>query len=234
MTQTTSSRAVFRLPGLLGPELATRLEGEITQLRLAPGAKLGEEDLCDRFGVSRSPVREALQILAGYGLVERHPRRGMFVAPLSCERLDEIYACRKPLEGLAAAGAAEAATPQFVAEFRRLLDDMSGAQADLRPDDAFAANVALTSLLHECCGNETLRRILVGLDRQALRYRFYCYKESWEIVAASLAANEALLAAIQAGSAESARSTTEALVSRSWTLIRSALVADAQLGINDA
>lgn len=217
--------AEIALPGLLGPELARVLEREITELRLAPGTKLVEEELCLRFGISRSPVREALQILAGHGLVERLPRRGMFVAPLSLSLLDEIYACRKPLEALAAAGVTANATPRLIESLSALVRAMAAADRKRRLDEAFAANVALTDLLHRHCGNETLMRILQRLDKQALRYRYYCYRESREILAASIEANEELVQAIRARDRERAAAVTERLVGRSWELVRSLLAA---------
>ncbi|MDQ0470767.1 GntR family transcriptional regulator [Labrys wisconsinensis] len=214
---------IVRLPALLGQELVGTLEREIVRLRLAPGTKLVEEDICQRFGVSRSPVREALQILASYGLVERRPRRGMVVTELSVTKLDEIYACRAVLEALAAAGVARRATPAIVATLEQRLAEMVRADQDDRRDDAFAANVALTDILHAECGNETLRQILVTLDKQALRYRFYCYRESREIVLTSLEANTAMVAAIKAGAPEQAGAVTQDLVTRSWQLIRAAI-----------
>jgi DNA-binding GntR family transcriptional regulator len=221
------------LPGSLGPELARLLEKEITELRLAPGTKLVEEELCVRFGISRSPVREALQILAGHGLVERLPRRGMVVAPLSLSLLDEIYSCRKPLEALAAAGVTANATPKLIDDLAALVRGMAAADRKKRLDEAFAANVALTDLLHRHCGNETLMRILQRLDKQALRYRFYCYRESGEILAASIEANEELVAAIRARDPVRAAAVTERLIGRSWELVRSLLEASSRFGTGE-
>ena len=98
----------FATPLPLGLEIAQRLEAEIILLRREPGSRIGEEEISAQYGVSRSPVREALRALELDGLVVRSPRRGGVVAPLSIENLDAIYACRAPLEGLAAAGVATA------------------------------------------------------------------------------------------------------------------------------
>ncbi len=86
--------------------LAALLEQEIIFGRLPPSARLTEEEVALRYGVSRSPVREALRLLERDGLVLREARRGIWVAPLSLKDFDEIYACRIELEGLAADGAA--------------------------------------------------------------------------------------------------------------------------------
>lgn len=216
--------SVIRMPDILGRELVPPLARAIIRLELAPGTRLVEDDICRRYGISRSPVREALQMLAAQGLVERRPRRGMFVMAMTVERLDEIYACRLPLEGLAAEGAARAATPKLVARLRALVAEMGAAGAAGRREAAFDANVGLTDLLHEHCRNETLQAILAGLDNQALRYRYYCYRENAAIAGVDADANAALVDAIAATDAAAARAITEALIARSWTMIRETMV----------
>lgn len=215
----------IRLPDVLGLELVRPLEREIVTLKLAPGVKLVEEEICRRYGVSRSPVREALRALEGFGLVERRPRRGMFVAPISLERLDEVYACRIPLEGIAAQGVARRATPALVAQLTDAVDRMAAAEAGGRREDGFAANVVLTDLLHEHCGNETLARLLQTLDKQALRFRYYCYRESDDMIGSDIRSNHALVAAIARRDPGEARAITERLVTDSWALVRAALAA---------
>lgn len=219
------------LPQLLGAELVDALEREITELKLAPGSKLVVDAIAERFGLSRSPVREALQTLAGMGLVEHAPRRGMFVTPLSVDRLDEIYACRKPLEALAAAGAARNATPALRKALGKLLQRMDAAREKSRPDAAFKANVAFTDLLHANCGNAHLQRLLDTLDKQALRYRFCCYVALSEMVDADIAANHALAEAINANDPERAAALTERLIDASWEMVRAAVSARSDLGL---
>jgi DNA-binding GntR family transcriptional regulator len=229
-TDPAPAKNVEWMPALLGQGLVQVLEQEIIHLRFAPGARLVEEELCQRFGISRSPVREALQVLAGYGLVERRPRRGMFVTDLSVRKLDEIYACRAPLEGLAAAGVASRATPETVNALEAHVAEMRSALADDRREAVFAANVALTDVLHRECGNETLRTLLAGLDKQALRYRFYCYRRSRELLTVSTKANTKLVAAIKAHAGDAARETTEGLINRSWKMIRDEIARSHEVG----
>ncbi|MDQ0393358.1 GntR family transcriptional regulator [Labrys monachus] len=225
MAANHSANEHLRRPRLLGEDLIRRLEDDIIHLRFAPGARLVEEEICNRFGVSRSPVREALQILASYGLVERQPRVGIFVTELTARKLDEVYACRVSLEAMASAGVARRASPRTIASIAALVAEMGKAiEADER-DRAFAANVALTDKLHAECGNETLRQILSGLDKQALRYRLFCYRHNRDLVLASTEANASLLAAIKSRAPEQASSVTQDLVTRSWQMIRATLVA---------
>ena len=76
----------------------------------APGERLYEDQIAGELGVSRNPVREALQALAGEGFVELEPRRGARVAMLPPERAGELFEVREALEGLVAALAAQRRT----------------------------------------------------------------------------------------------------------------------------
>ena len=70
--------------------LARVLEQDIIFGRLEPSVRLTEETLAEAYGVSRSPVREALRLLERDGLVVREARKGIWVAPLSVKDLDEV------------------------------------------------------------------------------------------------------------------------------------------------
>lgn len=76
----------------------TRLRHEILSGALAPGERLVEEQLTQRFGTSRAPLREALRQLSQQGLIEHLPRRGVRVAELSAADSDELFALRNVLE----------------------------------------------------------------------------------------------------------------------------------------
>lgn len=81
--------------------LAARLRESIADGSLAPGQQLHQEDLSERFGVSRSPLREALRQLEGEGLVVYQPNRGAIVASLTRAEIRQIYEIRKILESAA-------------------------------------------------------------------------------------------------------------------------------------
>lgn len=97
---------------------------------LAPGARLVEADLADRFGVSRTPVREALSRLETQGVVARDPRRGVIVASLDYDQLGELYAVREVLEGFAARMAARHAAPEEIALLREMVAADRGRTGD--------------------------------------------------------------------------------------------------------
>jgi DNA-binding GntR family transcriptional regulator len=78
--------------------VVARLRTAILGGEFAPGTKLVETDLAERFGTSRGPVREAIRELAREGLIVELPRRGTLVASLSAHDLSEVYAVREALE----------------------------------------------------------------------------------------------------------------------------------------
>lgn len=88
-----------------------------------PGERLTEERLAEDFGVSRSPVREALRVVAIEGLVRLSPRRGAEVSTPDAQSSIDLLQVRARLEPLAARLAAERATPEDVATLRALLED---------------------------------------------------------------------------------------------------------------
>ncbi len=93
-------------------ELRQLLEDEIASIQLPPGTRLEETALAARFGVSRTPIREALQMLSASGLVELRPKRGAVVASLSLETLLEMFEVMSEMEALCGGLAARRMTDQ--------------------------------------------------------------------------------------------------------------------------
>lgn len=205
----------------IGVEVADRLEAAIVRETFAPGEKLREMEICARLGVSRSPLREAFQILENRGLVERRPRLGTRVTEMSVENLDEIVVCRIPLEAACARLLAE--RPDHVAVAAELeveLDAMRRARADGDPLAGFEANVRMTALLHDRCGNSVLVKLLRQLDKAALRYRFRAYRHAPDMLDAMIDSNTEMVAEIRAGRGEGAAEVTAHLVERAWHTTR--------------
>jgi DNA-binding GntR family transcriptional regulator len=103
-----------------------RIRELIVSLELQPGSIVDERALMARLGIGRTPVREALRLLAREGLVEIHPRRGMFVSSVEVGDLAALSEVRAVLESLAARLAAERRTAEDEVE---LLDELAGAGA---------------------------------------------------------------------------------------------------------
>lgn len=110
----------------LAPELRHSLADDILAGRLPPGTRLDERLLAAQWGMSRTPVREALKQLAVTGLVESHPHRGVFVARLDPEQLREMFELAGELE----ASCARLAALRMSAEERRQLEAMHRASQD--------------------------------------------------------------------------------------------------------
>lgn len=113
-----------------GARVYESLRESIRSGRLPPGERLRETEIAEKLGVSRTPVREALRRLQSDGLVTFAPWRGMTVAELDLQQLEELYDMREVLESAAARFAAANASAADVAWLRSLLDDQAKAGSD--------------------------------------------------------------------------------------------------------
>ncbi len=98
------------------------LQDAIIKGDLAPGEKVGELELCERFHLTRGPLREALGRLESRGLLVRRPHAGVKVVSISGDELLELYDTREVMEGLAAKQAAQRMSDQEIADLQALLD----------------------------------------------------------------------------------------------------------------
>lgn len=183
--------------GLLHGEVVSRLRDMIIEGELAPGTKLRERILCERLGISRTPLREAFKVLAADGLVELHPSRGATVAKLRIEEIDEMFAVMGALEALSGELAAERISDETIAEIRVLHAQMllHYTRGDLGA--YFALNQQIHEAILDAAANPTLASIyrsLAGRVRRA-RYLANMSKTRW---AEAVEEHEAILAALTA------------------------------------
>jgi DNA-binding GntR family transcriptional regulator len=170
-----------------------------------PGQRLSEADLARRFGISRGPLREALQRLEGR-LVVRRARVGVHVIELSPDTIQELFAVREALEGMAARLAAEKARKSDIKALRSLLtrhskDPVLAAGAGYRQsssDDDFHATIV------RLAGNQRLEALL--FDQLYYQLRLYRYRSSAKAGRALVAFEEhvAIVKAIEEGDPEAA------------------------------
>lgn len=201
-------------------QLEQALESAIVFGEIAPGARVIEEEVAERYGVSRSPVREVLRRLENDGLLIRDERRGMRVTPMSRRNLDEVYACRVALEGIAAAEAAVHRGDATVPELTSLLSTLEQAFSDKDIKGYFIANVAFTHAIHAAAASATLSRLLSGIGKQALRYRYRAYTAFPDLMTVSVEGSRDIVDMIAERNAEGARRVTERLIERSWRALR--------------
>lgn len=177
-----------------------------------PGDRLVESELAERFGVSRTPVREALQRLETQSLLTRDGR-SLMVASLDHTQLSELYVVRGELEGLAARLAAKHATPEEV----QVLRDMLNEDQVLR-DDPLAlsrANKRFHKQIHLASHN---RFLVQQLD---LVHRSMALLATTSILAEgrgadTLAEHEEIVAAIEAGDGDAAYQALREHISRAY------------------
>jgi DNA-binding GntR family transcriptional regulator len=124
---TTEADTALGAPRTVAGLVAERLRGEIVAGDLPAGSRLRQVEIARRFGVSTTPVREALAALQREGLVRLHPQRGAVVFVPTVADLREHYEIRAALEALAAARAAERFEPDWARPLEVLLDEMAGA-----------------------------------------------------------------------------------------------------------
>jgi DNA-binding GntR family transcriptional regulator len=105
-------------------ELVSKLRDFIVENDLPEGARIPERQLCEMFGISRTPVREALKVLASEGLVDLLPNRGSRVRSLSEQDISDLFDLLGGLEALAGRLACESITDEEIAEIEKLHHEM--------------------------------------------------------------------------------------------------------------
>jgi DNA-binding GntR family transcriptional regulator len=137
-----------------GRSVYERLVDEIRKGQLRPSDRLTETELATRFGISRTPVREAIRHLEADGLVVHNPRVGTVVRSLGYPEVNELYEMRTVLEGTAARFAARSASAIELAELAAINDEMTKALGDATK--LFDANKQFHELLLDVARNRFL------------------------------------------------------------------------------
>jgi DNA-binding GntR family transcriptional regulator len=152
----------------LTEDVYEQLKAQIVRLELAPGAVVNEGELATGFGVSKTPVREALGLLARTGWIRVLPRRGYLVRPVELGDVLELFAIRRMVEPELARTAAETASPQAVADLGKLVEKESGMDFARALDAAKAFHLSVA----EIAGNRRLYSILETLVEEVQRLHY--------------------------------------------------------------
>lgn len=155
----------------LSAEVATRLEEEILHGKKKPGDRLDERQLAEQYGVSRTPVREALQRLAASGLVVSRGKQGLQVAKLAVADLLDAFSVVAELEALAAAQAARRITPAQKEDMLKAHAACEDAVARNNAEDFFTANIAFHNVIAAASHNRVLQEQLRRLTVKTSPYR---------------------------------------------------------------
>ncbi|NIA69103.1 GntR family transcriptional regulator [Pelagibius litoralis] len=186
-----------------GDRLRDVLEEEILTGVLRPGDRLEELQLAERFGVSRTPIREALFQLSAAGLIEQRPRRGTFVAEVGPKRLMEMFDVMSELEAMCARLAARRATPEDLAALRRAHDGCAAAAERGDFDGYYYENEIFHEKIREASRNGFLVEQADALQKRLKAYRRLQLRAR-DRLRASFEEHDAVIAAIEAGDAEAA------------------------------
>lgn len=148
-----------------------QLRAAIIDGRMTPGTTLLQEQLAEQMGVSRTPIRDALDRLTSEGLVTRSLGGRVSVAELSFQELREKYAVRRVLEGLALRLAAERLDTSRLENLRRYLREMREAVEQNAPLTVTEIGCDFHDTIIASCGNEFLIQTLQSLNDSIRRYR---------------------------------------------------------------
>ncbi|SNT36190.1 DNA-binding transcriptional regulator, GntR family [Noviherbaspirillum humi] len=191
--ETTSQRIVRNS---LHDTLVAYLREMVLNGELRPGDKVPEQALCERFDVSRTPLREALKVLAAEGVLRLQMNRGAVVAETTREEIEEIFPIMAALEGVAGTMACVRATDAQVAELRRLHEEMRRHYEAGSEKQYLLLNRRIHEDLVAMSGNATL----IGMYKQMLTrircIRFVANKapEQWQ---AAMAEHETMITALE-------------------------------------
>jgi GntR family transcriptional regulator, rspAB operon transcriptional repressor len=151
--------------------LYREIKAEIVSMRRKPGEPIVEREIAARYGVSRTPVREAILRLADEALVDIFPQSGTFVARIPLGSLPEAILIRKALEQLTAGRAAEFASREQIGELHALLDRQRRTQKAGNRDRFHEADEAFHAWIAEAAGNPGIWTLIQQVKIQVDRYR---------------------------------------------------------------
>ena len=146
------------------------LKEQIISGAVAPNTRLVELGIADEFGVSRTPVREALKRLAAENLVLADPARGMVVHAPDAAEIEDVFVVREVLDGLASRLAAHRITPTELSRLQVILESMKEAIETDRREQVVIANMRFHDVIYSVAGNDMLERIARDLREFVRRF----------------------------------------------------------------
>lgn len=166
----------------LHAEVTARLRELIVEGVIPPGARLNERVLCERLLVSRTPLREALKVLAAEELVELLPNRGAIVTPLSIAEIDHVFEVLGALEGISGELACARITAEQCAEIRALHFEMLLHHSRGDRVEYFRCNQAIHERINRAAGNPVLQASYDALNARVRRARYFANvsQERWD------------------------------------------------------
>jgi DNA-binding GntR family transcriptional regulator len=153
------------LPDSLHHQVANRLRERIFAGQMGPGAFIDEIALCTELAISRTPLREALKVLASEGLVRHEPRRGSFVNEVTEQDLDDIFPVIALLEGRCAMEATLNANEADIAALDAMHQALKTDAAGKRINEYYASNYAIHEAIITLANNRWLAQTIADLRK---------------------------------------------------------------------
>lgn len=197
---------------------AARMRTMIIRGELAPGSPTQETRLSTALGVSRTPLREAMKLLAAEGLVELRPNRSPRITDIETDQVSELFEALAGIERLAAELAAQRATERELQRLRLLQTRMEAFHRDGRLDDYFVINGEIHGLIVKAARNAPLREAHETLLARAERARYLALgaERRWSN---SVEEHAAILAALEIRDSDAAGRLLSAHVQRTGTAL---------------
>lgn len=166
----------------LAMEITNRLRQMILEGQLQPGEKINEKALTDQFQVSRTPLREALKVLAAEGLLDLIPHRGAVITRQSDRERAEVFQVLASLEALAGELAAQLANDDELAKIRTMTEQLRRSYEEADRSTYFRINQNIHKAILAASGNDTLVKSheLLAYRVQRARYQANLTPERWQ------------------------------------------------------
>lgn len=190
----------------MADDVREALEQMIVTGEFADGERLDENRLADRFHVSRTPLREAFQMLAASGLVELLPRRGAFVRHPAFHEMVEMFEVMAELEAVCGRLAARRVTPEVLARIRATVIACEAAVAAGDTDGYYRENEHFHQLIYTASGNDFLAAEARRLHKRLQPFRRMQLRVRGRMLQ-SLTEHRQILTALEAGDSTSAEAT---------------------------
>jgi DNA-binding GntR family transcriptional regulator len=167
----------------LHDEVVSGLRGMLVDGRISPGAKLNERELCERLRVSRTPLREAIKLLAAEGLIDLLPNRGAVAVKLSEADVVHIFEVLAGLEGMSGQLAAQRISDAECAEIQALHYDMLACFARQDISGYYRLNARIHAAINLAARNPLLTKIYreCNARAQSLRFRTNQNEAKWKL-----------------------------------------------------
>jgi DNA-binding GntR family transcriptional regulator len=202
--------------------VVSRIRDMIIEGQLPTGVRIHEGRVGEQLGVSRTPLREALKVLANEGLVELIPNRGATVRKLTAKEVRDMLDVLATLEELAGSLTCQNASDADIQEVRRLHDEMLQFYSAHNRLEYFKRNQQIHSALISLSGNASLAMVhdILQSRMKQIRYLGHRTEDQW---AAAVADHEDMIGALEARDGQRLSNAMVTHLARTWERIKNAI-----------